>query len=72
MEAITRVTFNKWAQKNNWMQVNEAASSTGRNYTFITPSGSLIIVMLDLKGNLISLGQPVPVPQSPLGIPKTR
>jgi len=70
MEAITSDTFNKWAQKNNWMQVNEAASTTGRNYTFITPSGNLIIVMMDLKGNLMSVGQPVPVPQSALG--KTR
>ena len=72
MEAITRDTFNKWAQKNNWMQVSEAASPTGRNYTFITPSGNLLIVMMDLKGNLMSVGQPVPVAQSALGPPKTR
>ena len=67
MEAITRDTFNKWAQKNNWMQVNEATSPTGRNYTFVTPSGSLTIVMFDLKGNLLGVGQPQPVAQSALG-----
>jgi len=67
MEAITRETFNKWAQKNHWMQVSEAASPTGRNYTFITPSGNLIVIMFDLKGNLANVGQPVPVGQSALG-----
>ena len=64
MEAITRGTFNKWAQKNNWMQVNEAASPTGRQDTFITPSGGLVVIMFDLKGNLTNVGQPVPVGQS--------
>ncbi|TET43294.1 MAG: hypothetical protein E3J60_00610 [Dehalococcoidia bacterium] len=71
MEAITSAVFNKWAQKNNWMQVNEAASTSGRNYTFVTPSGSLTIVMFDLKGNLLGVGQPQPVAQSVLGS-KTR
>jgi len=67
MEAITNAVFNKWAQKNNWMLVNEATSTTGRNYTFVTPSGSLTIVMFDLKGNLLGVGQPQPVGQSALG-----
>ena len=68
MEAITRETFNRWAQKNNWMQVNDAASPNGRQYTFITPSGNMVIAIYDLKGNLHSMGHPMPVPQSPLGI----
>jgi len=61
VEPITRETFNKWAQKCNWMQINEAMTPAGRQYTFLTPSGSLIVVIIDLKGNVTSIGQPMPL-----------
>ena len=70
MDAITRETLNKWAQKSNWMRVNEAATPNGRQVTFLTPSGNMVIAVYDLKGNLHSIGQPVPVPQFPQGFPK--
>ena len=66
MEAITKETFNHWAQKNNWMQVNDAATPNGRQVTFMTPSGNIVIAMYDLFGNLNSFGQPMPIPPSTL------
>ena len=66
MEPITRETFNRWAQKCNWMQSGEGATPNGRQYVFLTPSGNIVIAMFDLRGNLLSIGQPVPTTQSPL------
>lgn len=69
MNAITRETLGNWTQKCNWLKVNEAATPDGRQHTFLTPSGNLIVVQFDLKGNLYSVGQVVPqLPAS--GIPK--
>jgi len=65
MEPITRETFNRWAQKNNWMQTGETVTANGRQYTFLTPSGVLIIGIFDLKGNLMAIGQPAPMSQVP-------
>jgi len=66
MEAITRETFNRWAQKQNWMQIGETMNPQGRQVQFLTPAGMMVIAMIDIKGNLIGIGQPVPVGQSPL------
>ena len=71
MEPITRESFGKWAQKNNWLLVNEAATPNGRQHNYVTPSGSIAIAMYDLKGNLNSLGQPMAQPP-PQGIPTLR
>jgi len=72
MGPITRDTFNKWAQSHKWMQIAEAVTPNGRQYTFLTPAGNMTIAMFDLKGNLMGIGQPVPAPQAPLGPLKTR
>ena len=63
MEIMTRESFTKWAKKHDWLQITEATGPNGRNITFLTPSGNMMIVMFDLKGNLAGLGQPVPAPQ---------
>lgn len=66
MDAISRETFNKWARNHKWMQIAEHATPNGRQYTFITPAGNMTLAMFDIKGNLIGIGQPVPVGQAQL------
>lgn len=63
MKPIERSTFNKWAQDSKWMQVGEADTVNGRQYSFITPAGTIIIAMFDLKGNLLGFGHPIPAGQ---------
>jgi hypothetical protein len=69
VEAISREVFNRWVQKNNWMQIGEAITPNGRQYTFLTPSGAMVVAIYDLKGNLLAIGQPAPAPQSPATAP---
>ena len=66
MEPISRVVFNKWAQDSKWIQLNEAANVNGRQYTFLTPAGNLVIAMFDLTGNFVAVGKPMPPPASAL------
>jgi len=72
MEAISKATFNKWAQCHKWILITDAPTPMGRQYTYLTPAGTLTIAVFDLKGNLLGIGQPVPVAQSPLDITKPR
>lgn len=69
MEPITRETFNKWAQKNNWMQIAEGMTPQGRQIQFLTPAGEIVVLMLDLKGNMLGIGKPVAMPQSLPNLP---
>jgi len=72
MDLINRETFNRWTQKNGWMQINEALTPSGRQYTYITPAGMLVIAQIDIKGNLTSIGQLVPAPQGPPILPERK
>ena len=69
MEALSKEVVAKWVKKHDWMKINEAATPTGRQHMFLTPSGGLIAVMYDLKGDILGFAQPMPAPQSPLNIP---
>ena len=66
MNPITRETFNRWTQKCNWIQTGEAATTDGRQQIFVTPSGNIAIAMFNLKGELMSIGHPMAMPQPPL------
>jgi len=72
MEPITRETFNRWTQSNKWLQTAEIATTNGRQYTFITPSGKVKIIIFDLKGNLLAIGEPIITPQAGFDLPKAR
>lgn len=72
MEAISRATFNKWAQTHKWMQMGELATPNGRQYTFLTPAGNMVIAIFDIKGNLLGIGQPVPAGQLPQDLLKPK
>jgi len=65
MEPITRGTFNKWANKNDWMQVFEGMTPQGRQVQFLTPAGEIVVIIIDLKGNIAGVGKVLPVPPSP-------
>ena len=62
MEIITRETFNNWAIENNWLFIAKVATANGEQSNYVTPSGSICIAMYDLKGQLQSIGQPMPQP----------
>ncbi len=62
MEKLTKEDFEQWVKDNKWLQIGEAPTPNGRQPTFLTPSGNLIIAMYDLKGNLEKVGQLVPAP----------
>lgn len=70
MEPIAKETFITWAKENNWLPVNEGTHPQGRQTMFVTPSGNLIFVIYDLKGNLLSFGQPMAQPPQPLPMMK--
>ena len=70
MEKIKKAVFEKWVQKSNWLKVNEGAAANGRQDTFLTPSGNLIVVTYDLDGNLFTVGiLGPPPPQAIPGFP---
>lgn len=58
---MDKQSFASWAEKNRWLKVSEAATPEGRQTQYLTPSGTLVITMYDLKGNLHSIGQPMPL-----------
>lgn len=63
MEPVTRTSFEEWAEKSNWLPVNETPNPLGRQTTFVTPSGSLVFAIYNMQGNLHSIAQPVPQAQ---------
>lgn len=67
MNAITRATFVRWAENQEWLLTAELATPNGHQNTYLTPAGNLTIALFDIKGNLLGIGQPVPGPQAPLG-----
>lgn len=69
MDLISRQAFRGWTKQQNWMQINEVLTPAGRQSTYLTPAGTLIIALFDLKGNLTSVGQLVPVAQQPSHLP---
>lgn len=68
MKQITKEVFSKWVETNNWLMVNEAAQPTGWQRTYLTPSGNMIVVLFDLKGNVLGFGQIRPGGQSGMGV----
>lgn len=64
MEAvkITKEMFAEWTEKNDWLKIAEGATPQGPQANYLTPTGNIIIVIYDLKGNLYSVGQPVVMP----------
>ena len=69
MDKVKKETFEKWLKKANWLKVNEGAAANGRQDTFLTPSGGLIVITYDLEGNLLTVGIMGPAPQQPQSIP---
>jgi len=65
MQKLTKILFESWAKKHDWLRVGEVATPSGLQHSFLTPSGALMVAMYDLKGNLTGFGQPTPAPQQP-------
>jgi hypothetical protein len=70
MIKLTKEEFLKWVEKHDWLLVNEIPTPNGRQDIFTTPSGSFIVAIYDLKGDLQNvvplIVMPAP-PPSPLG-----
>lgn len=69
MEKIKKAIFEKWVQKCNWFKFSEGSSANGRQDTYLTPSGSLLVVTYDLESNLFTVGILGPPPQQPQSMP---
>lgn len=69
MEKLKKEDFEKWVKENKWLKISEAPNPNGRQDSFLTPAGNIIIAIHDLSGNLfqIAILGPAPAPQNPLG-----
>ena len=67
MEKLDKEKFEAWAKENNWLHIAETPSPNGRQNTYLTPSGNLMISVYDLEGKLAGVAQLVPQPPATPG-----
>jgi hypothetical protein len=66
MEQLTKEVIDGWIKKHNWLLIKEDAVNTpitGKQLTYLTPSGQDIVIVYDLQGKLYGIGHIVQVPQ---------
>lgn len=66
MEKPTKEQIEPWIKEHNWLLMKEEAMTTpitGKQLTYLTPSGQDVVIIYDLKGELFGIGHMVQVPQ---------
>jgi hypothetical protein len=63
MEKVDKQKFEAWVKESNWLQIGETQNPNGRQHTYLTPAGNLMVAIYDLEGKLAAVAQLVP--QSP-------
>lgn len=81
-EKLTKEAFEQWVKDNKWLQIGEAPTTNGRQFTYLAPSGEVTMAIYNLKGELEIAKPPVftislpTMGQSPLnllgGMPQKR
>lgn len=62
MEKLKKEKLEAWIKKQNWLQIGEQPTATGRQLIYITPFGQDVVIVYDLEGNLYGIGH---IPQTP-------
>jgi len=69
MITVRKEELESWVKKQKWLFFQELPTPTGRQKWYITPAGSFIIAVYDLKGEILQILQPVFMQQpAPTGL----
>jgi hypothetical protein len=61
MNKLTDEAFLEWAKESRWLMISEAGNPKGRQATYMTPAGELVIIQYNLQGELEQFIKPVPM-----------
>jgi len=50
--------FILWAEKYDWLYLDGKIIAGNRNHIYLTPSGALVIVVVDITGIVLAIGKP--------------
>ena len=59
MITVRKEELESWVKKQKWLFFQELPTPTGRQKWYITPAGSFIIAVYDLKGEILQIAQPI-------------
>jgi hypothetical protein len=69
---VKKETFETWVKDNNWLQINEALTTNGRQVTYLSPAGDVTIAIYNLKGELEQIAKtPIPVIPISMNVPRS-
>lgn len=64
-EKLTKEVFEQWVKDNKWLQIGEAPTTNGRQFTYLAPSGEVTMAIQNINGDIEIAKPPVftiPIP----------